>query len=160
MTTVQLHSAPKNRFWTWFLWALGIRTPSSDSEYGEKLAAYRRWSSLPVLIMSMSVFVLIAVKIYFVMSTFINAFNSLDAEAVVAQYNLSTPVEEIVLGSMMGIIQEVLHAVPLWLYIPLIILWLLAFVVDFIVAATLAQDKKLWWKRHWGGIITALVTIP
>lgn len=110
--------------------------------------------------MSLIVFVLIAVKLYLLMSAFINAFNALDPESVVNQYSLSTPIEEIVAGSMMGIAQELMHAVPLALTLPLLVLWLLAFVIDFIVAATLADNKKLWWKRHWGGIITALVTIP
>jgi len=160
MTAVTPVTPQKNRFWVWFLWALGVRTPSSDSEYGEKLAAYRRWSSIPVMVMSLAVFVLIGVKIFIVMSAFIGAFNALDPEVVVTQYNLNTPVEQIVLNSMGGIIQEVLHAVPLGLHIPLIILWLLAFVIDFVIAATLAENKKLWWKRHWGGIVTALVTIP
>jgi hypothetical protein len=110
--------------------------------------------------MSIGVFALIAVKLYLIMSTFLNAFNNLDPETVVNQYSLSTPVEEIVMSSMFSIANEVMHAVPLALTIPLLILWLLAFVIDFIVAASLANDKKLWWKRHWGGVITALITIP
>jgi len=112
------------------------------------------------MVMSIGVFALIAVKIYLVMSTFLNAFNSLDPEAVVNAHSLSTPVHEIVMSTMLSIANEVMHAVPLALTIPLLILWLLAFVIDFIVAATLANNKKLWWKRHWGGIITALITIP
>lgn len=151
---------PKNRFWLWVLWALGARTPSSDSEYGERLARYRRWSSLPVMVMSIGVFTLIAVKIYLVISAFLNAFNSLDPETAVNSHSLSTPVHELVMTSLLSIAHEVMHAVPLALTIPLLILWLLAFVVDFIVAATLANNKKLWWKRHWGGVITALITIP
>lgn len=152
--------AQKNRFWLWVLWALGVRTPASDAEYGKALARYRSWSSIPVLVMSLAVFALIALKITLVMSAFISAFNSQDLEAVVGSYELSTPVEQIILLTMLDLVQQAAHAFPLYLHIPLIVLWLLAFVVDFIVAATLAENKALWWKRHWGGIITALITIP
>lgn len=150
----------KSGFGTWFLWALGVRTPQSDSEYGEKLVKYRKWSSKPVTIASILVFVLIAVKLVLVFNAFFTAFNNLDAERIVLQHGLSTPVVTIVIGVFAEILGAVLHAVPWFVTAPLIILWLAAFVIDFIVAATLAENKKLWWKRHWGGIITALITIP
>lgn len=150
----------KSRFWTWVLWAVGIRTASSDSEYGEKLTNYRKWSTTPVIIMSMGVFVLIAIKLTIAMTAFFEAFNALNPESVVSQHDLGTPVLQIVMSSMSGVLTAVVSSIPLWVELPLIILWLLAFVVDFIVAASLANNKKLWWKRHWGGVVTALVTIP
>lgn len=158
--TVPTSGSKKSGVGTWILWALGIRTPRADSEYGERLANYRRWSGLPVSIMSMAVFLLIIVKLVMVFTAFFAAFNELDPEAIVLQYSLSTPVETIVIGVMAELFLAVWGAFPLYLHIPLILMWLLAFVVDFIVAATLAENKKLWWKRHWGGIITAIITIP
>ena len=160
MTREEIVTKPRNRFGLWFLWALGVRTLSSDSEYGERLANYRKWSTIPVITMSITVFVLIAVKITLAMIAFVNAFNALDPETVIAQHDLNTPVITIVAGTMGTILTAVLHSFPLYLEIPLILLWLLAFVVDFIVAAVLAENKKLWWRRHWGGIVTALFTIP
>lgn len=148
------------RFFTLLLWALGIRRLEADSEYGEALARYRSWSTWPVSIMSIAVFILIAVKISLMVTGFIYAFTALNPEDVVMQYSLDTPVQEIILRSMTSIALEVAHSVPLWHTIPLVIMWLLAFVLDFIVSATLAENKGKWWKTHWGGIITALITIP
>lgn len=144
----------------WILWALGIRTPGADAEYGEKLARYRRWSSLPVAIMSMAVFVLILGKIYYAYLAIKATLDTFNEATVVAQYMGGMSESDIILDFMGRMADSVLHASPLWLQLPLLVLWLLAFVIDFIVAATLATNKKRWWRKHWGGIITAFVTLP
>lgn len=158
--TLVTSKTSENSFGSWLLWALGIRRPRADADYGEALLRYRSWSTWPVSIMSMAVFLLIAVKISILIGALTSTFNSLSPEAVVLEYSLNTPIPEILAITMFGIIAEVLHAVPLWLMIPLWLMWFLAFVVDFIVCAVLATPKGKWWKTHWGGIITAILTIP
>lgn len=160
MNSMKETSPKKRGFGAWLLWALGIRRPSADSDYGPKLAAYRRWSTWPVTLMSIAVFILIAVKISLAMTAFITTFNSLDPETVVTQYELNTPVTVIIVNVMTELVMAVLHSIPWYIQYPLLVMWLLAFVIDFIVAATLANNKKQWWKTHWGGIITAIITIP
>jgi hypothetical protein len=144
----------------WILWALGIRTPGADAEYGETLARYRKWSSLPVAVMSMAVFILIFGKIYYAYLAIKATMETFNEATVVAQYLGGMSEGDIILDFMGRMADSVLHASPLWLQLPLLILWLLAFVIDFIVAASLATNKKRWWRKHWGGIITAIVTLP
>lgn len=144
----------------WILWALGIRSPGADAEYGERLARYRRWSSVPVATMSIAVFFLIFGKIYFAYLAIKATMETFNEDTVVAQYLGGMSEGDIIADFMGRMADSVLHASPLWLQIPLLILWLLAFVIDFIVAATLATNKKKWWRKHWGGIITAIVTLP
>lgn len=144
----------------WVLWALGIRTPGADAIYGEKLANYRKWSSIPVAAMSIAVFVLIIGKIYFAVQAITAVMSTFNEETVVAQYLSGISEADIIADFLSRLAESVLHASPLWLMIPLVTFWLLAFVVDFIVAAVLAEPKGLWWRRHWGGIITAIVTLP
>lgn len=151
---------PKRRFWSLFLWALGIRKLGADNEYGPALAHYRRWSRWPVSVLSILVFVLIATKLTIVVSAFMAAFQQLDPQTVVMQHSLHVPTMEIIMSTMTGLMGAVIHAIPFWLTITLWLSWLLAFVVDFIVCAVLATHKNLWWKRHWAGLITTIITFP
>lgn len=151
---------PRRRFWTLLLWALGVRQLKADDEYGASLARYRRYSSWPVSIMSVAVFILIAVKITLITTAFITAFHALNPATVVMQHSLGAPVQEIVTSTMFGLMGSIIGVVPLWLTIVLWVLWTLVFVLDFTISATLADDKGKWWKRHWAGILTALITFP
>lgn len=144
----------------WLLWIFGVRTPESEAAYGEKLIAYRRWSAIPVSAMSIGVFVLILLKLWFAFQAIMFALSGFNEETVVAQYMAGESKGDIIAGFMTGLAESVLHASPIWLQIPLLTLWLLAFVVDFIICATLATNKANWWRNHWAGILTAFITIP
>lgn len=144
----------------WILWSLGVRTPTADSEYGERLARYRRWSSIPVAVMSIAVFFLILVKIGFAIVAIQGTLATFNEATVVAQYFSGMSEGAIIMDFMTRLANSVMRATPLPFQLVLLVLWLFAFVIDFIVAATLAEGKRIWWKRHWGGIITAIVTIP
>lgn len=147
-------------FWKLFLWAVGIRLVSVDSEYGLKLQKYRKYTALPITVMSTSLFLLIAVKIVLVLATLVHTFLLVDPEVAVGQHNLSTPVLEIIVSEIVSAFFATMSSIPWFFHWPLIAIWFLAFVVDFAVAATLAENKKRWWKTHWGGILAALFTIP
>jgi len=140
---------------------VGIRSPRAEREFGERLYRYRLWSRWPVTIMSMAAFVLVVLKIILGAVTFFHTWYGLDPTKVVLSYDLSTPVVDIILDQMKHIFFTVMFSVgPIWLAAPLTVCWALAFVADFIICASLAQQRRRWWTTHWGGIITAIITVP